>query len=138
MLSEPSCLKIAPDWARSQFIFRGPTGPPPHPMFGISVPPPPWWWVFTDFSVINPLVCNVTQFIPIATKYYRQSETIQEAFQKDWSKGEKNQEIKIQLLCANPEPDGTRIIGINTLLKHCPSGEETADPVRDRFRVGRD
>ena len=91
-----------------------------------------------DFSDINPLVCNVTQFIPIATKYYRQSVTIQEAFQKDWSKGEKNQEIKIQLLCANPEPDGTRIIGINTLLKHCPSGEETADPVRDRFRVGRD
>ena len=44
MLPEPSCLKIAPVWARSQFFFFfwGPTRPllPLCSMFGISVSPP--------------------------------------------------------------------------------------------------
>ena len=41
MLPEPSCLKIAPVWVRSQFFFWGPTGPRlSHPMFSISIPPP--------------------------------------------------------------------------------------------------
>lgn len=57
---------------------------------------------------------------------------------KNWPKGGFFfQEIKIQLLvCANPEPDGFLINGINTLLRHCPSGEAsegTTDPVRDEF-----
>ena len=33
MLPELSCLKITPVWARSQFFFRGPTGPLPLPPY---------------------------------------------------------------------------------------------------------